>query len=116
MHDARGVRFVEGRHDLNRVPQRLIDRQPRAGQSRGERLPFEVLHDDEVQVAVTADVMNRADMRMRNRGNRPRLALEARAKLRVARDVPGQDFDRHRPVKARVTRFVHVAHAAGAFE
>ena len=45
----------------------------------GQRLALEQLHDEKVGRAVAADVVERADVRMVERGDGPRLALEARA-------------------------------------
>ena len=41
-----------------------------------ERLSVEVLHDEELDVAFTADVIERADMRVGERGDRACLALK----------------------------------------
>jgi hypothetical protein len=51
---------------------------------------------------------------MRQRRDRLRLALEAHARLRVARHALGEDFHRHVAVEARVARAVDVAHSARA--
>ena len=57
----------------------------------GERLAFEVLHDQECRCpSCFADVVQRADVRMIERGDRARLALEALAQLRVRRRLAGR--------------------------
>src|SRR5207342_345298 len=60
------------------------------------------------------DAVNRADVRMIERGQDLRLALEPRGALRVPGDQIGQDFDRDRSVQAGVAGLVNLAHAAGA--
>ncbi len=44
--------------------------------------------------------------------DRPRLALEALAQLRIGGDVIGQNLDGDRAVEAGVPRPIHFAHAA----
>ena len=61
-----------------------------------------------------ADVVERADMGMRQRRDRPRLALETAAPLRIARDLGRQDFDGDRAAETRIARVVDLAHAARA--
>jgi hypothetical protein len=41
---------------------------------------------------VTADIVDGADVRMRQRRNRPRLALESRAAVRIAAKSAGSTF------------------------
>src|SRR5216117_1906326 len=61
-----------------------------------------------------ADVVQRADVRMRQAGDRLRLPLEAKAQLRVAAELRRQYFHRHRAIEPRVARAVDLAHSAGA--
>jgi hypothetical protein len=60
-----------------------------------------------------SDVEQGADVRMIERRKRPRLAFEAVAELGIARERLGEDFDRDRPIQARVARAIHLTHAAG---
>jgi len=48
-----------------------------ARDSIGERLSFQVLHDEEVDPVLTTDVVERADVRMVPRGDRTRFTVEA---------------------------------------
>ena len=64
MDDAVAMRGVEGGGDLDRVLDRLIERQRRPSQSIGERLALEARHDEEVGALVLADVVERADVGM----------------------------------------------------
>ena len=68
----------------------------------GERLALEQLHHEEVASVLVADVEERADVRMVERRDRLRLALEALAELRVLGEARGQDLDRDVAVEARV--------------
>jgi hypothetical protein len=56
-----------------------------------------------------ADVVERADMRMAERGNRARFALESLLKFGV---TVSQQLDRHASIEPRVAGFIHLAHAA----
>jgi hypothetical protein len=59
------------------------------------------------------DVVEGADVRVVERGDGLRLALDACPQLLVARQLGGQQLDRHRSVEPRVTRAVDLAHASG---
>ena len=52
-------------------------------QQSGEGVPLQRLHDDEVAAVVFVDVVDRADVRMIQRGDGPRLALESFAEFAV---------------------------------
>jgi hypothetical protein len=60
------------------------------------------------------DVVERQDVRVRQRGDRLRLALEASERVGVAGDALGQHLDRHFPLEPRVACPVDLAHPAGA--
>jgi hypothetical protein len=70
----------------------------------GQRRTFDQLHDE----IVGADVVQRADVRVVERRDRPRLALEAVA------EMLGGHLDRHVASETRVARAVHLTHSAGA--
>ena len=53
-------------------------------------------------------------LRMVQRGEHPRLALEAREPIRIARQRARQDLDRDVAPELRVVRAVHLTHAARA--
>ena len=67
-----------------------VQRQPPGPQPRGQRLPFEVLHDEEVDLVLAPDVVQRADVRVRERGNRPGFAGEPGAHLLIERNAAGR--------------------------
>ena len=60
------------------------------------------------------EAVDRADVGMVQRREHPRLALEAREPIRVARERARQDLDRDVAPELRVARAVHLAHAARA--
>ncbi len=92
MDHAGAVRFVERIGDVDADRQHLLERERpfRVGQPISQRLAIEILHDEVVDLLVTADVVDGADVWMRQRGNRPRLAFESRAAVRIGRQVHGE--------------------------
>src|SRR6202035_2477455 len=60
------------------------------------------------------EAVDRADVRMIQCRERPRLALETRATLRVARERRRQDFNRDLAFERVVVGAVHLAHATDA--
>jgi hypothetical protein len=114
VQDPGAVRAVEGAGDLDRVAQRLAERQRPARQPRRQRLAVQVLHDDEADVPFAADVMEHADVGMVQAREQPRFALEAGARVAVRPDVRRQDLDRDRAIEAGVACAVDFAHAARA--
>ena len=98
MYHPLAVRRLQRLANLRPVLEHFIERQ-RAFQS----LALDILHHQ----IVGADVIQRADMRVIQGGDGPRLALETFAELFTA------DLDRHRAVQTRVKRFEDPAHAAG---
>ena len=83
MDDAGGVRGVERIGDLHGEVEQRVDRQRRAVDAVAQRLAVEQLHDEERQIAVPADVVERADVRVVQRRGRPGLALEPLERRRI---------------------------------
>ena len=109
VHNPCAVRRVERVSDLDRNLERLIDLDRPTLDLLVERLAFQVLHDQILGPVLVANVMERADVRMCESGNRFGLALEARLQLGIGR---GKDLDRHRAIEACVARLVDFAEAA----
>ena len=84
------------------------------GERLRERLAVHQLENQEPDAVGFFEPVDRADVRMVQRGEHPRLALEAREPIRVARERARQDLDRDVASELRVARPVHLAHAAGA--
>ena len=116
MHDAGCVRFVQRAGNLRRDLQHLIKRQRTLLQAGVERLAFQILHDEERRAVLFADVVERADVRMVELGNRPRFTIEALAELAIGRQRHSQNFDRDSAIEAGVPRLVDLAHASRAEE
>jgi hypothetical protein len=114
MDDAEPVRLLQGIGDLNGSLQQLLERQRTLLEALGEVLPVEVLHDQVVHPVLRADVIEMADVGMRQGGDGPRLALETLFQIGIRREVGGNDLDGNGTVEARIARTVHFSHAAGA--
>jgi len=99
MNDPAPMRVVERVGDLHTVSQRLVDAERTSSQTIRKRLALEILHDEERNVLLGADVVKRADVRVIDLGNRSRFLLETLVKLHILR---GQDLDCDDAVKARV--------------
>ena len=81
---------------------------------RLQRLARHVLEHEEQLILILADLVERGDVRMRQRRGRARLLEEPLAPIGIGRDGRGQHLDRDGAAEPRVARAVHLAHAAGA--
>ena len=112
MHHALAVDFVQCVGNLDAVLKRLIHWQSALHQAVGQRLTFDVLHDDEVDPIVLTDVVERADVRMIQLRDRSGLTLEPLSSPGVFCEMLGQHLDGHRPAEAGVLGLVDFTHAA----
>jgi Tol biopolymer transport system component len=96
------------------VIERLSDRQPAACQASGQRLPFDQLHHEVVEVAVLADVEELSDVGMVEGRNRLGFDVEPGSQVRAIAPAIRDDLDRDGAPEARVDRAVDLAHAAVA--
>ena len=62
------------------------------------------------------DVVERGDMRMSQRRNRPRLALEPGSRFGLIRQVIDQDLDRDGSIESRIVGLEDLSHSPGADE
>src|SRR6185436_17853033 len=76
-----------------------------------ESLSLEILHHQKVAACVGAEVVKRADVRMRQRRDRARFPLESLMHFLVFGDAGGKNFQRNRAVDARVLCSVHISHS-----
>ena len=84
MHDAALVRRREPRADLPRDLDRLVFRQAADAPEQGRQiLAVHVLHRQKQMAVGFADVVDAADVRMRDLPRRPRFVVELRELLRV---------------------------------
>ncbi len=114
VHDARAMGAIERVGDLRAQAQRLGRRERAAREARVERVALDQLEDEVIDVALLADVVERADVRVVEARDRLRLALEAGADLGLVRKVRRQDLHGDVAAEAGVLRAVDLAHAAGA--
>ena len=111
---ALAVRFLEPGDDLHRDGERLVEGQRPAGQAVRQRFTLDPL-EDEVRRSVQAlEAVDRGDVGMAERGEDPRLALEAPQAPRVAAKGVGQALDRDLAAQAGIERTIDPPHAAGA--
>ena len=75
-----------------------------------ERLAFEVIHDEVVSPVLLPDVIQRADVWMREGGNSLGLAFKARFQFGIGR---GQNLDGDRAIEARVAGLIDLAEPTG---
>jgi hypothetical protein len=66
------------------------------------------------RVFLLADVMERADVRMIERGNSTGFPVEAFTPVGIGRKMLGKNLDRYRTIKPRISRAIDLAHTACA--
>ena len=88
MHDPALMRGFERFGDLPGEAKRLGERHSAGLQPAMQRLPGDVLHDDEQGVAVFANLEDLADVRVIERGDGHRLAAKAFSRTRISRPCP----------------------------
>ena len=79
-----------------------------------EGFAVEQLGHDEQHSGVLADIEDADDIRMRQRRDGPRLAVETRGHQRIAGDMRRQHLDRYLPVQAGIARAIDLPHPARA--
>ena len=82
--------------------QRLLERQRPLLEALRERLARDVLHHQVGGAVVLAHVVERADVRMAQAGDGPRLALETGAATWVGAELGRQNLDGDAAIEARV--------------
>ena len=90
MDEALVVRRRQAARDLHADVDRLAHGQRAARQALAQRLAVEQFRDGVGQAVVRADVVDREDVRVRERGDGLRFALEAREPIGVAREPLGR--------------------------
>jgi hypothetical protein len=107
--DASCVSGCESLCDLLADSQRLCNRQwPR------RMLAFDQLQNQEIGPVEFLQSVNRSDMRVILRSQRPCLAAQTRHSLAIACELVGQRFDRDVPAESDVVCAVNLAHTAHA--
>ena len=113
MHDGPRVGLCQRIGDLLGDRHQLALGQRALAQALRQRVAFDVLHREERPAAVFADFVDRAHVRVIERGRGLRFANQARVAGLVTVGS-GDDLDCHEPLQRRILREVHLAHAAGA--
>ncbi len=111
VHDAVVVRGLERFGNPRGDAQRLLDRQRPLLEHLRQVAPVDQLHRQEAHPVDLVQPVDRRDVRMVQRGQQLRLALEAGQAHRVGRQPLGQDLDRHRAVEGGVERLPDRTHA-----
>ncbi len=114
MDDAGFVRGVEGIGELPRDVQRLRDRERPGGEPSGQGVALDELEHQRRLLAVLDHVIDRRDVRVVERCQGTRLALESRDGIGVGRNPRRHELDRHVAPEAHITRPVDFPHAAGS--
>ena len=89
-------------------------RAPRLFDALGERLAVDVFHDQRARSGVVFDAIDGRDVRMIERAQRPRFALDAREARRIVGEFPRQHLQRHVAAEPLVPCAIDLAHAAEA--
>ena len=84
MDEALFVRGLERGRDLKADRQRIGEGDASARQSLGQRLAWHELHDQERRSVGAIEAMNRGDVRVTERGEHTRFALESGESFRIA--------------------------------
>ena len=82
--------------------------------SRSARVPLDQLHDQKMPAAGLLHPVERRNVRMIERGEHFRFALESRDAIRIERERLGQDLHRHRAPELRILRTIDLAHPTRA--
>jgi hypothetical protein len=94
------------------IAQHLADPHPLAADKPIQRRSVNVLHHDDVRVALAADIVNGDDVRMVQRRGALRFREQPSLSPFVVPFVCGKNLQSHRAVEARVAGLVNDAHAA----
>jgi hypothetical protein len=110
--DAVTVRVIERVGHLSGNTQQLTDRQRATHQAMFQRLALDALEHEKRQPLVVAYVVQRTNMRMPQRRERPRLAIEPLSAGGALGNVRRQHFDCNGSVETQVDRSIHFSHRA----
>ncbi len=110
--DSRAMRCLQRIGNLDGQLEQRVQRQRSRADPLLQRRPLEILHHDERPPVLLADVVDRADIRVIQRGGRPRFAREPGQRCWILRELRRDELERHRAVQPRVFGLVDDAHAA----
>jgi hypothetical protein len=109
MHHAARV----SRGDLCAVVDRLAWRQRTVSEQVAQRAAIEQFHHRVGDGAVLAEIVDRDDVRVGQRGDGTRFGFEPSACDRIVRQRVGDDLDRDVALQPRIAGAIHLAHPAG---
>ena len=110
--DALLVGSGEALCDLQRVVHGLLLGDRTRVELRAQRLAFQKLHNGVGDAVLVAEVVNGKDVRMRQRRDGLRFALEPCERIGIRGDGLGEDLDRDVSIELLVPRLVHLPHPA----
>ena len=110
MHNAFAVGGIEGISNFDSECQQHVGFQRTPRDAVLERDTVQELHDDERMPIVLADLVNCADVRMIQRRGSLGFALEAAQRLRVLRNIVGQEFESDKATEVGILGLVHHTH------
>src|SRR5215471_19998082 len=113
MHNPCAMRVIEGMNYAGCDLQHCLEGHWASRDPLCQGFTFEILHDEVIRVVLATDVMECADVRMREGCNRFGFALEPTSAMSVGGQVCRQYLQCHDALKARVAGLVDLAHAAG---
>ncbi len=113
MDDAPAVRLIEGFCHLPRQVEHDRHGQRTPGESLGQRLALDQLHDDKEVIAILGDVVRHRDgWRTQDRGGSGFLQ-QTSPPVGIPAVLRGDELQRHVPAEPGVTGAIDLAHAAG---
>ena len=112
VHHALGMRRIQRVRRLDGQIQQFVELERCTVDPFLESLAFQVLHHQERPALVAVDIVERADVRMVQRGDGARLALKALHCRPVRGHGLRQKLHRHRAPQARILGLINDAHAA----
>src|SRR3954471_17255727 len=113
MDDAAAMRCVESRCNFDSDSKSIGNWERAALQPRRERLALEKLHHEEIGAVVMTDIVQRADVRVIQRRNGPRLANEALRRRLAGPGVRSEHLDGDRSLQPCVAGPVDIPHPPG---
>ena len=114
MHDALFVGRLQGVRDLPGMSQRFSDWQRSMPETCGQRPSFHKLHRDAADVAGFLQSVNLGNVRMIERGERPRFAPETQQTFWISDEFAGKEFQRDVAIEFRIAPAIDLAHPAGS--
>jgi hypothetical protein len=110
--DTLAVRLVQRVGNLDGELQYLLYRQRTFLQPLRQRLAFQILHYEEINSVLMADVVEDADVWMIQAGDGLCFALKSLAQLGTIGKMRRQNFDGNNAIQTRIPGFINLAYSA----